>query len=44
MINEKTIKDVTLRVEGLLRQYLSPINGVYEADRKIKIGMPVEFS
>jgi hypothetical protein len=44
MIKEKTIMDIAKRVEGLLRQYQSPINGVFENEGKIKINMPVELS
>lgn len=44
MIGENTIRDVTRRVEGLLRHWQSDINGVLEDDGKIKIAMPVELA
>jgi len=44
MIKELTIKDISTRVEGLLRHYQTAINGVFESEGKIKISMPVELS
>lgn len=43
LIGEKTIESISKKVSGLLRQYHSDINAVYENEGEIKISMPVKI-
>lgn len=43
LIGEQTIAEVSKRVEGLLREYSSDINKVYDEDSIIKIALPLEI-
>lgn len=43
LIGEQTISEIGRRVMGLIREYSSDINAVFEEDQGIKIAMPLEI-